>query len=146
MTLKNYLASRRAEIEMQIKALKIELSEIRVAEEALSANPGSRSIVSTSRGPAVVRQGSIKDWIIRALTDNPLGLETDAVIREIVQIGGPTVERSSVTPQLSRLKSIGLIEQQGRFWKLPIQPAQEETPDGSQPSGASDDEDFLDLV
>lgn len=146
MSLKNYLAERRAEVEAQIKALKAELTEIRVAEEALSGNGGGRSVLNTSRGPAVVRDGSIKDWIIKALTINPFGLETDNVINEIVQMGGPTVERSSVTPQLSRLKSSGLIEKRGRLWQLPIQTQREETPDGYQPSGASDDEDFSDLV
>ena len=115
----DYLATRREEIEAQMRALRAELNEIRIAEAALSGSPLGRTVMSGVRGSAIVRDGTIKDWIMRALGAFDTGLETDAVIEAIRKMGGPLVERSSITPQLSRLKAAGLIGHNGRLWRLP---------------------------
>lgn len=152
MALVDYLARRREEIETQMRALKNELNEIRIAEAALNGTPSGRSVVFGS----IVRDGTIKDWIMRALGAFPNGLETDGVIESIRKMGGPIVERSSITPQLSRLKAAGLIGHNGRQWRLPTEEdkanhrafvsalpmmmrQRNETPDGDT-SGASDEE------
>jgi hypothetical protein len=147
MALLDYLSGRRAEIEAQIKTLKGELAEIRIAEAALLGGAPGKTVVTSVRGPSVVREGSIKDWVLKALQDHPSGLETEDVIISIVRIGGPSVPRNSMTPQLSRLKGAGLIEQAGRYWRLLSlnRPPNEETP-GVSPPDASVDEDSCDLV
>jgi len=71
-------------------------------------------------------------------------METDAVIEGIRKMGGPLVERSSITPQLSRLKATGLISHDGRLWRLPAAaPQKDETPGVSPPSVS--DEEFEEL-
>ncbi|MBU1379116.1 MAG: hypothetical protein KKE02_23800 [Alphaproteobacteria bacterium] len=153
----DYLATRREEIETQMRALRNELNEIRIAEAALSGAPSGRTVMIGARGPTFVRDGTIKDWVMRALSSFENGLETDSVIEAIRKMGGPFVERSSITPQLSRLKAAGLIGQNGRLWRLPTEEdkaqhldlhrrfsvavlgQKNETPDGGT-SGASDEE------
>ena len=115
MALLDYLRARRDEIEGTMKALKAELAEIRVAEAALTGEPPVRRSV----GGNILRLGTIKDWTMKALEGFPDGLETEAVIEAVRHMGGPLVERSSITPQLSRLKAAGLIMQEGRLWRLP---------------------------
>lgn len=147
MALLDYLSARRAEIEAQMKALKGELAEIRVAEAALNGAPTGRTAVSGPQGGGVVREGSIKDWVLKALSTYQGGMTTDGVRAAVAGLGGPDVPRNSMTPQLSRLKAAALIELDGRLWRLaandPFMFENEETPDGYQPSGASEEaEDF----
>lgn len=145
MALSDYLAERRREIEAEIKALKAELAEIRIAEEALLGAPSKAGASVIARGPLAVREGSIKDWILKALTLGPIGMETDDVISTVRTIGGPEIPRSSMTPQLSRLKAVGVVELEGRLWRLAeaaaSQGLKKETPDGGNPSGVSDGDD-----
>jgi hypothetical protein len=147
MALLDYLTTRRGEIEAQMKALKAELAEIRIAEEALVGGQTTRTVMSGTRGSSTVRAGSIKDWIMKALMQASKGLETDEVIEAVTAIGGPTVLRNSMTPQLSRLKGAGLIEQEGRLWRLVSHnAAQNDEALGVQPPSAPEDEDYSDLV
>lgn len=135
MALMDYLSTRRSEIEAHIKALRAELAEIRIAEAALSGEGVGKTVVTTPKGPAVVREGSIKDWILRALTQAPEGLYTEGVITAIQTIGGPEVARSSITPQLSRLKAEGLVTYEvNKWWLLSRSDRNEETPDASTSS------------
>ncbi len=140
MALLDYLLERRAEIEAQMKALKAELGEIRIAEAALTGAPVSRSVMtSVSGASATVREGSIKDWVLKALMTAPDGLETEGVIDAVRDAGGPDVPRNSMTPQLSRLKAAGLITQEGRSWRLAPREAQtNETPGGQTPSASTE--------
>ncbi|MFL5297394.1 MAG: hypothetical protein ACJ798_13515 [Phenylobacterium sp.] len=147
MALLDYLAERRLEIEAQIKTLKGELAEIRIAEAALTGVPTGRSVVSSHSGvSSVVREGSIKDWVLRALAQAPFGLETERVIEAVHRAGGPEVPRSSMTPQLSRLKAAGLITQYGRVWAIPsVSELQTVETPGVQSPGVSDAGDHDDL-
>ena len=116
MALTDLLNQRRAEIAQQIKALKAELDEIQIAQDALAGGKQTRAPVGRSSG--VVRFGSFKHWILQALQTVPDGLETDDVIRTVLSMGGPEISRSSMTPQLSRLKAATLVEQVGRRWRI----------------------------
>jgi hypothetical protein len=120
MPVTELLAQRRAEIEAEIKKLRAELGQIRAAEEAIASMSGEMAPAPRSRrasGSANVRAGSIKDWIIKALTDHPAGLETEGVIDAVEKLGGPQVPRNSMTPQLSRLKASGYVALDGRLWR-----------------------------
>lgn len=155
MSLRDYLSARREEIEAQIKALRSELNEIKIAEAALSGD-GERVAMTILPGGNAIRPGSIKDWVIKALTAYPDGLDTEALIEAVRKMHGPIFLRSSTTPQLSRLKSAGLIRQDGRLWRLSTEeereatklylelvgplPQNDETPDEYQSSGASEEE------
>jgi hypothetical protein len=102
-----------------MKALKKELEEIRVADAALgpSGEGGQPSFAGKPRSSlATIKEGTIKDWVLKALGNAPNGLETDEVSRAVRELGGPDVPRNSMTPQLSRLKKDGLLTQVGRKW------------------------------
>lgn len=144
MALIDYLDERREAIEAQIKALKAELAEIRIAEAALRGEPEAKRAIVVAPG-TIIRTGTIKDWVLKALNAFEAGLETDAVIEAIRKMGGPIVERSSMTPQLSRLKAAGLIEYNGRNWRLPISqpPEKDEAPDGETSDASEDDVDDI---
>ena len=127
MALRDFLTARRSEIEAQIKALKAELEEIRVAEAAINGLDPTQAAAPKIRGPGrpkapeghKIKPGSIKDWVIKALGDEPHGLETEEVILKVDAMGGPVVLRNSMTPQLSRLKDDdNLITLEGKRWKL----------------------------
>lgn len=153
MALLDYLTQRREEIEAQIKGLRSELAEIRIAETALRGEPEAKRATVTNG--AVIKAGTIKDWILKALMAYPAeGLETDGVIEAIRKMGGPLVERSSITPQLSRLKAARVLGHDGRHWRLPTDEEKaatklyeelvgplsqnDEASDGYQPSDASE--------
>jgi hypothetical protein len=129
MTIRDILAARRAELEAQVKDLMIELAQIDAAEKAIegvSSGFGPQAdfiaplqpTANADRSASKPRDGTIKDWICKALAANAHGLETEAVIEAVKQLGGPEVIRSSMSPQLSRLKSDGVIKQVGRLWIL----------------------------
>jgi hypothetical protein len=118
MALKDYLDTRRTEIEADIKRLRAELADIKKAEAAVYGGPGDQPPARRTRRGTGVRVGSIKDWILRALRREPLGLETEDVIAAVQAIGGPVVPRNSMTPQLSRLKAAGLVTLDGRLWRI----------------------------
>lgn len=145
MALLDYLSSRRAEIEAQMKALRGELAEIRLAEQALLGNAPGKTAVSGPQGGGVVREGSIKDWILKALSTIQGGMTTEGVMSAVVDLGGPDVPRNSMTPQLSRLKAASLIELDGRLWRLTANNSamfrKDEAP-GVQPPDASDEDSF----
>jgi len=146
MALLDYLMGRRAEIEAQIKTLKGELAEIRIAEAALTGGEPTRSAVVGSQGSGIIREGSIKDWVLKALAMLETPVTTDDIIGAVSIIGGPDVPRNSMTPQLSRLKSMGLIDLEGRHWRLLSQRLQNDETPGVQPPDASHGEDHLDLA
>jgi len=142
MTIRDILAARRTELESQVKGLMIELAQIDAAEKAIeSVQSGfeaqadfravSQPTGNVDRSASKPRGGTIKDWICKALAANPSGLETESVILAVKQLDGPEVLRSSMSPQLSRLKSDGVINQVGRLWVLEqqaeIKPAGEPT-------------------
>lgn len=144
MALSDYLAERRQAIEAELKALKAELAEIKIAEEALQGRISARPVGVIVHRAMTIREGSIKDWILKVLALGPHGMETDDIIATAKTIGGPEIPRSSITPQLSRLKSAGFIEYDGHFWRLgdaSPEARKNETPVGCEPSGASEGDD-----
>jgi hypothetical protein len=130
MDLAGFIQTRRAEIADEIRVLQKELARLDAAERAAARvdvgwqTASSEETVAVQarpkRGPSV-RVGTIKDWIVKALASQPGGLQTEEVIIAIELIGGPTVPRNSMTPQLSRLKKNGVITYSGKHWMV-VQP------------------------
>lgn len=110
MSLRNLLAARRGEIDKQIEVLRAELAEITVAEAAIGHEP-------TIEARLKLRQGSIKEAVIGVLRASPRGLKTDEII-EGLKNSGMIVMRSSLTPQLSRLKAQGALQLMNSHWIL----------------------------
>lgn len=141
-TLRDFIAKRRSEIRSAIADLQRELLELDAAEAAANAAahgvasaPVPRPHIFYGGGEALApsKQPTIKDMVRDVLTGFPQGLDANDIINVVRDRFGVDVPRSSMSPQLSRLKSEGVIELDGKLWRLP---QKTEAPNGSA-AGAS---------
>ncbi|WP_093151572.1 hypothetical protein [Thalassobaculum litoreum] len=116
-TLRDFIASRKAEIRQQISALRREIDELERAEVAISEEGGSQS-PRTGDAPQPAK-GTIKDMILQVLEDQGNGAESAEIIDMIKARFDVEVPRTSMSPQLSRLKANGLVGVVGKRWILP---------------------------
>lgn len=105
--LRQFLSRREAEILEQMKVLEKELSEIRAAWTALQSE-----VAAGPPRPSV----TIKDMIRQILKGRPDGLRAKELLREIQDRFGVAIERTSLSPQLSRLREAGEITLEHRRW------------------------------
>lgn len=148
LPLRDYLAQRRSEVQASIKALRTELAELDAAEKALG-DPGQSPKVKRERGTGGTGKKTLKEMALDALRANPEGADAQAILSWIKDTHGLEVARESMSPQLSRLGHEGVITRDGLTWRLKdFEPGavlfgsqREETPDGYQPSGASEGDD-----
>ena len=112
-SLRDFLAARESEIKEQMKALRFELAEIKIARGALDS-AGSTSIAggSATFGP------TIKDMIRAVLGKSPFGLTSLEILTQIERDFGRKLERSSLSPQLSRMKDDSVVSLSGSNWIL----------------------------
>jgi len=116
--IREYLAQRRTDIQAQIKLLRAELSEVDVAEKALAAVSGETP-VRRDRGTAGSgARKTLKEMATEILQDHPDGLEANSILAEIERRYFVTVQRESLSPQLSRLGQEGVLNREGWLWKL----------------------------
>jgi hypothetical protein len=114
-SLREFIAGRRDEIKKQIAALKGELRDLDLAEAAIKTG------TITVHAPAVSTPGkpTIKEMVLEVLSGRGgLGVEASEIIALISNRFGEEVPRSSLSPQLSRLKEDGLLDLEGRIWKI----------------------------
>lgn len=102
--------AREAAIKEQIKALRTELAEIRVARGALAAGPVDSS---TSRGNANL---TIKEMVKAILGGAPAGMTAHDILAAIKVDYDKEIERTSLSPQLSRLKADDEVRLIGDRW------------------------------
>jgi hypothetical protein len=120
-TLREFLANRRGEIQAEIKALREELREIEVT--AIRLEGGSLPEPNkTRRGSTATGTKTLKEMAVIALEGfSTSGASAQTIIEAIKREFGKDVPRSSMSPQLSRLRSEGLIDLEGSLWRL-VQP------------------------
>ena len=108
-TLRDFIANREGEIKDQLKALRAELKELQIAKAALgdqdSAPPRTLATVPT-----------IKDMARSALREAPEGLTSHEILAAIKQQFNRDIDRTSLSPQLSRLKGDGEVQLMGEKW------------------------------
>jgi hypothetical protein len=122
--LRQFLSRREAEILDQMKVLERELEEIRAAWGALELETGS---------PRAKQSPTIKDMVRQILRGRPDGLRAKELLREIQDRFGVTIERTSLSPQLSRLRESGEITlENGRWYSLQIPIEGLRPPDGKR--------------
>ena len=109
-TLRDFIASRKSEIRDQLKALKIELKELLVAETALEGQDVAPTPASS--GP------TIKDMARFVLGTNTAkdGLTSSEILAYIKTEFDREIDRTSLSPQLSRLKDAGEVALEGEKW------------------------------
>lgn len=109
-TLRDFIAQREAEIRDQQKALKAELRDLQIAKTALEAQNAPDA--SKGLGPAL----TIKEMAREVLSRQPNGLNSSGIQDGIKKSFGRDVERTSLSPQLSRLKDDGELALDGDVW------------------------------
>lgn len=130
-TLTAFLARRRLELQEEEATLRQRLQEIAIeragldrAESAIS--PKCDNIldvidkrISFIRRIKSIKPGTIMSDVISILEDNPDGLTAQQILFVInVRRESDFLERTSLSPQLSRLKQAGYIELDGSIWRL----------------------------
>jgi hypothetical protein len=107
-TLRDFLAAREAEIRDQQKALKAELRDLQIAKAALEGNqsvPAASALALT-----------IKEMARAVLAGQPNGLNSSGILDGIKKQFARDIERTSLSPQLSRLKEDGELTLSGEIW------------------------------
>lgn len=148
LPLRDYLTQRRSEVQAKIKALRTELAELDAAEKALG-DPDQSTKHKRVRGTGGTGKKTLKEMALDALKAKPEGADAQTILSWIKDVHGLEVARESMSPQLSRLGQEGIITRDGLTWHLKdFDPGavlygsqKEETPDGYQPSGASEGDD-----
>jgi len=129
-TLRDFLATREAEIKTHIKALDDELREIRTAKSAIDgvSAPVNESAHST--------RTTHRDLIVASLDKRPKGGTSDKVIEWVNEDFGVEISQTSISSQLSRAKSDNAVtlEPSTKIWRSAKHAAKENEP----PSGGSE--------
>lgn len=106
-TLRDFIAQRETEIRDLQKALKAELRELQLAKAALEQGE-----VPTPSGGSL----TIKDMAREVLSGLPNGLNSSGILEGIKKSFGRDIERTSLSPQLSRMKDDGELVLDGEMW------------------------------
>ena len=115
-TLREFIAERRTQIRAEIAALRVEGRELKLALEAIDADSDQPA---THGGPRPSGRVTIKDRIVEVLREHPAGGSVEEVIAWIIEAQGVTIPRSSLSPQISRLKTEGVvIFNEDKNWQL----------------------------
>lgn len=114
-SIREFLDVREKEIKNLRAELLRELREIRTAKDAIEAVSIGGSSQSAPSRP------TIKEMILRVLAANSNGGSADQIIKWIGETYNVEIMRSSLSPQLSRLKvdTKILLDDDTSLWKLP---------------------------
>jgi hypothetical protein len=115
---KDYIAARRQELRQHIQSLEEELRVLERMESALPGRPVEYRNEVPEHEPPKRRQfnKSIKEMVLEVLAPGALMLAMD-ILHDIKAKFGVEVERTSLSPQLSRLKTDGLIDRaESNYW------------------------------
>ncbi len=114
------LVREREDAVVRLEVIDSELREISVALTAIGETPGLLKLAAGLGSADTSINGlTLKQLTVRALQDNfPAGASAGQLLDAFKNAYGREVERSSLSPQLSRLKDAGVIELDGRLWRL----------------------------
>jgi hypothetical protein len=124
-SLAEFIARRRQEIAATEEVLKEQLHVL--LQERLRLLRAEHAIIGTPvQTPYVPRQvkerrqprGAIKRAILKTLENAPEGMDALTIVFTINCRAGSNFARTSVSPQLSRLKKDGFVIVTGKVWKL----------------------------
>lgn len=131
--LRDFIATRRTEIMASIAALEAELRQLAVAEAAIQGyeNDSPSQLESALQQPVEaddllpsetkstpLTSPTIKDMIKLVLTEHPEGGESGDITAWIRDRFAVDVPRTSMSPQLSRLKAAGELRLNDRTWTI----------------------------
>jgi hypothetical protein len=111
--LRHYIENRREEIKQLIAELKQELTELALAEKAITTGTPAPAL-DVGRGSSP----TIKEMVLEVLEGETEGATAQTIIELINNRFGEEIARPSLSPQLSRLKEEGYLALDGRTWRL----------------------------
>ena len=114
-SLRDFIATRREDVKRQIADLKAELRELNLAEAAIKTGV---PVVAPAMSTGGTGKPTIKEMVVAVLGARPDGAEATEIISLVSSRFGDEIPRSSLSPQLSRLKEEGTLVLDGRTWKL----------------------------
>ncbi len=114
-TLRDFIAQREAEVRAQIAKMQSELRELQSAKRAIDGAAGGKDAPPPSGGRATT-----KDKIRDVLAEHTDGGTADDITKWVKSSFGTEVPRTSMSPQLSRLKSEGVValDNSTNVWQL----------------------------
>jgi hypothetical protein len=110
------LLDQRAQVDVKIHRLKKELSDIDQAAKAVgleAQTPTIELIAERRSGPTV----TIKEAVLEVLEEHSKGLTALDILSNVNRRFNLGIERTSLSPQLSRLKHEGKITNFGAVWR-----------------------------
>lgn len=114
-TLRDFISTRESEIKAHIKVLRVELGELKVAKSALE--PQGSIVVTDSANPATK---TIKEMIRDVLKSSHQGLTSTEILFKINELFSKKIERTSLSPQLSRMKEDCEVTLHDNSWFLAV--------------------------
>lgn len=110
------LEEQAATIRAQLLTLREVLKRIDAARtDQKSRNVGMPKATRSQRGPQP-KAGSIMEGIMKLLSDSTRGLRAQTILKELRANGFPDLVRTSLSPQLSRLKQRGYLKYEKGLW------------------------------
>jgi len=111
-TLLDFIAAREAEIKSLMAELRAESKQLKAAKAA-----ATDALPEKPNSPNSSGKRTIKDMILGALDDFANGARAEQIVMKIEEKFGEKIARSSMSPQLTRLKNDGLVVREDNLWK-----------------------------
>lgn len=119
-TLEEFIRRRISEIDEACAALNSERGQLVIAAAAagIDVPPPLGVQLAQRRAPPRATSGTIKKAVLDVLLRHDRPMQTQEILREINQLLETNYPRSSLSPQLSRLKADGKVTHDGTAWAL----------------------------
>ena len=114
-TIREFIANRKSDIDVQIKALQRELAECALVERALE------SLSADEEAPKSARAGgktNLKDMVLEVLQSAPNGMAEEPIREAIAARYGVEVAGESLSTMLTRLCAEQALTDNGFTWSL----------------------------
>lgn len=116
------------ETEPEIEAVPVRIEDVTVEYPIMLDGPPP----PPARSPRRLPEKTIKEAVIDILKPGPKGMTAVDILAEINRRYNADYPRTSLSPQLSRLKTMGLIKRKGTIWRYVKPPA--EKPEAAGPN------------
>lgn len=109
-----------ATLDVRYKALKAEMEEVKRLRAAIKAASGDAPKTPRKRSRSPEDGPTFKEMIKVVLTEKGAGADALEIIELIKTRFNKEIKRTSISPQLSRLKASGDLILEDKVWVLPI--------------------------
>lgn len=117
--LKRQLENKMGRLKIEINTVDSELADVKLALAAMDGKLIAPPIISARpKVEHAAEVATIKDMVLEILGTLPNGANANQLLRHIEDRFGATIERTSLSPQLSRLKRDGLIQLNKMIWTI----------------------------